>query len=868
MTDTVNVGTGYGTKDGDKARDGGGKINAHFALLDAEVAMADANIASLQAAVAGLGGGSSNVFLSISPGIDPTGFSDSHAGIVAAFAAVAGTNKTLVIDCPVYIAQGTDNTRTIFVSGGTNLSFTAQGAFILDAHGAPQFAWIGAAASNCTWTNYTVRYIGNPGSVMLVGSGTWYTNNGNWNTVTLTNYLAATNGNTFSSATAIWPGPTNTSALHYFGGAVSNVNFVGSCSATAQFPTADRFILCLCSINTQWAQGQAVVGGGSPTPVNATTAAQPRNLSFDGFTVDGCYMGWVGGGNNVKMRNIVSLRYGDLEDSSGNNKGGQSNVSGRSCNLSTESWMAPPHLFYLQSTNTAFPVSIDYANILDEGVYTSNDPTYGTRRSAGSGYINSMKFDASGLSTISGYISKRPDGFADILGQVGGGITAGSFMDNVDVIMDTGVGAYLVNATGPISGTSFTVTGANWQANNSGATYVGINTGTYFTQFSTGECRQVTYTVTVVGNSATTVAAAFSPALLSTATAVVRFNNAPTSFALRYPGTPAQDLSIDIKVLDLATVPLGYPIQSDASVGHINVKFNATVMVQDYPHLATYTPGFGIAGEGINCFCRTIFTNCTNNTTGKGPIVNTSAIPTFDNVTRHELHGWRQTAITFTTAPTGSGGSILAAMWPIGVTGWIYPNGTYNVIFSDGEVRAGVFTNGSAAVTWTPALTGTPTVSAQVSLINQAQYAGFRARIQLAQTNSLVNYGVSASVIDTSNGIELIVNQGMIEESWTQFWQGIPTGSTGITYDATWAIDRAAWGVTAALSGGSATAINLTTGGNTILTNGLITSPVPIPIVGAQPYAGVITVAPASGTLPNAGTAVVTVRGRRTSLST
>lgn len=61
------------------------------------------------------------------------------------------------------------------------------------------------------------------------------------------------------------------------------------------------------------------------------------------------------------------------------------------------------------------------------------------------------------------------------------------------------------------------------------------------------------------------------------------------------------------------------------------------------------------------------------------------------------------TAITFTAPPTGSGGT-LTAVWG-GFTG------QYQITFSDSEIRTGSFTTGSTAVTWSVALTGTPTAS-------------------------------------------------------------------------------------------------------------------------------------------------------------
>jgi hypothetical protein len=55
MTDVVNVGTGTDTGDGDKARIGGGKINAKFATLDSEISLLTSDVAALEAVTAPLG---------------------------------------------------------------------------------------------------------------------------------------------------------------------------------------------------------------------------------------------------------------------------------------------------------------------------------------------------------------------------------------------------------------------------------------------------------------------------------------------------------------------------------------------------------------------------------------------------------------------------------------------------------------------------------------------------------------------------------------------------------------------------------------------------------------------------------------------
>jgi hypothetical protein len=72
-----------------------------------------------------------------------------------------------------------------------------------------------------------------------------------------------------------------------------------------------------------------------------------------------------------------------------------------------------------------------------------------------------------------------------------------------------------------------------------------------------------------------------------------------------------------------------------------------------------------------------------------------------------ESYGGNSTAVTFTALPTGSSGSL---------TGWTLGAETGMLKFSDGEIRIAAITSGGAA-TWSPALTGAPTVNATMSMM-------------------------------------------------------------------------------------------------------------------------------------------------------
>lgn len=62
--------------------------------------------------------------------------------------------------------------------------------------------------------------------------------------------------------------------------------------------------------------------------------------------------------------------------------------------------------------------------------------------------------------------------------------------------------------------------------------------------------------------------------------------------------------------------------------------------------------------------------------------------------------------LTLTAPPTGTSGTLSSS--------WTLPTGSYYILFSDQEYHLGSFTNASTAVTWTSAITGTPTATITV----------------------------------------------------------------------------------------------------------------------------------------------------------
>ena len=116
-------------------------------------------------------------------------------------------------------------------------------------------------------------------------------------------------------------------------------------------------------------------------------------------------MGWQGNAQNVAIDKVRAHRYGDLQDSKGQNVGG------------IGKWFAPPHLVYFRYDPAAdavlFNRNITIHDVIDAG------PRVGTARDQGgsdtiSGFAGSLKIGCVDCS-VDDYTSNRPDGFLDVL---------------------------------------------------------------------------------------------------------------------------------------------------------------------------------------------------------------------------------------------------------------------------------------------------------------------------------------------------------------------------------------------------------------------------------------------------------------------
>lgn len=151
--------------------------------------------------------------------------------------------------------------------------------------------------------------------------------------------------------------------------------------------------------------------------------------------------------------------------------------------------------------------------------------------------------------------------------------------------------------------------------------------------------------------------------------------------------------------------------------------------------------------------------NSTGQTVG-GTLIDTQAvIPA--NATIVSFSAGSTSSITFTGAPIGTSATLTA--------NWAGVSGLYLITFSDNETRSATFTNGSANVTWTIALTGSPTAGG--SQVNTAQL--------VMSANAIATLTAADSITYTSPGNFAIPRPLRIKPGFTRI---TASGNTGLDY--------------------------------------------------------------------------------------
>ena len=341
------------------------------------------------------------------------GRADEFQAVATAFAAASHGAFKLIVDCPVRIHMGLDGSRALFIDDGTTVEFAGNGKFTIDNVFHPAF--VVANSSNIRLADWDVEYVGGLPVNWDVGG---YEQNGQlvkkagyaqpataFNDQTLTPWLTAHRGITFRAASAVWVGPTNTSALFYLTGDVSRLQVTRLRLHVPPAAGGDRFIPMAVSFSKNFKSNQVVT---RETPLTSEYVAIPHEVTFTDIDLDGTYMGWQGNVQDATFQHIHSHRYGDLQDANGANVGG------------IGKWFAPPHLFYLNYSkdgdSALFNRHIKIQDVIDSG------PRVGEARDKegerASGYALSLKIGGVDCQ-VDGYQSSRPDGFLDLLASNG-----------------------------------------------------------------------------------------------------------------------------------------------------------------------------------------------------------------------------------------------------------------------------------------------------------------------------------------------------------------------------------------------------------------------------------------------------------------
>lgn len=369
-----------------------GKVNLAIAQTNADVLA----ITALQTTVGGLGVTSSIMYMDQRPGlVDKTGATDYGAIVITALAAAAAANQLVVWNIPILCSTQNNPAKAIFFPNNVTVMFTGPGCIVCDGIGVPTLAFINSL--DVTFVNFTAKYVvGALGAFGDLAASVFQTAFATFNTTNVTNYMTTALANTFTGgATAINNG-NQTGALLYVAGG-KRLRFLGLTRFyVPDGVNASQFIpFCFCW-GAQWNSGTAI---GSGTVISTATATVPTDVLIEDLWIDGTLMGQVGTAVNLQINNFKSERYSDFQTTAGGSVGGVGN------------WFPPPHSSYMITQNSMPVQNINCPNHIDVGPYVGAV----TRRSTGSGYINSIKFEPANGSTWNTTLCTRPDGWADII---------------------------------------------------------------------------------------------------------------------------------------------------------------------------------------------------------------------------------------------------------------------------------------------------------------------------------------------------------------------------------------------------------------------------------------------------------------------
>lgn len=699
------------------------------------IVQALANYKATYQSLSSLLGAMQQVSISSQPSIDTTGVADSQAGFVLAQAVALALGRPLIVDCKVKIAIGIDDSKCIFLRAGTSILGTPAGELIVDNSYIPAFIF--HHSTDVVIRDLNVRYVG--GAPWDDTIAPYPTLRSHFNDVVMKGDMAANFGNTFSgSGSSLFSGHTNPQAVFYMIGGCARVSFNNVRIYAPQGANAANFVPVCITINNQWTPNTLVPNNNQP--VTASVAVQPLDIDIINCRFDGFYMGIVGQGG-ARISGLKCYRYSDLQKADGTGVGGNAN------------YFAPPHAVYLNDPDPSFTGwTREIINVFDYGVYVGG----AVRRAAGaSGSCLSFKISPCQNTTVDGYTSLRPDGFMDCLTNSYG------------------------NAFGSLKNLNFVY-----------------------------DSRTQTFDAASIWG--------------------VRF---PSS-------APYQYLTIDGLIgRDLNPAPTQFPIVNISNINNQNCDFKGVKMyLNDWP--VSGNPGFSLSGNEMTLDADYYFNTYSSDANSVGSAVMTGSSLATNSDINIRVKGYRLFPVTFAAPPTGTSAALAAnwthsnglyllqfasnevryatltngqttctwaatgggALVGFATTGASGDGTTATITYStaggvppigsqvliSGVTPAGyngtftVTASSPGSVSFANATTGNQTVAGIIAnFVNAtaqnslgANYAGYKQRMTSMQSGQGI--GNHIRIMDVTNGLESIHDNGVVSEYWSQTWSGTP----------------------------------------------------------------------------------------------